>query len=228
MTVYLVFGSVKNKFFRLRVIEYFREGFFIFFSRIFVNVYTTAIPSIIGLFFGQYQAGVYSAIEKVVRGVASLQGPFIQALYPFIIRGKGKADKESLKIYSLPFLGYLLFIVFVGFFGSYVLEILKVPIDSESLFIFHVLSCLPVLLCISGYLGICKLLANNRNKEFSLSIMLSAFSFLGCVFVVVNYLDFKFFAFSSIVAELVAICFMIYFTTKAKKGGTFNAEGVGN
>ena len=216
-TVYLVLKMVKVEKIQVLILEYFKEGFLIFFSRIFVNVYTTAIPTIIGFSFGQYQAGVYSAIDKVVRGVSSLQGPFIQALYPFIIRGKNGVDKESLRIYSIPCFCYLLFIIFIFYFGGYILELLNVPVTDESLFIFNILSWLPLLLSISGFLGVCKLLANNKNKEFSISIIFSSLAFLVCVFIVIHFFGFSFFAFASIFAELVAISSMSFFLIDFKK-----------
>jgi len=64
--------------------EQFREGWHVFVSRIFVNLYTTTNVFLLGLFTGNLVVGYYSVASKIVEALASLYIPANNALFPYM------------------------------------------------------------------------------------------------------------------------------------------------
>ncbi|WP_318456152.1 oligosaccharide flippase family protein [Photobacterium leiognathi] len=154
----------------LKMRKYLSDGSYIFLSRLCVTFYTSAVPIVIGATLGNYYAGIYSGIDKVIKGVSSLQNPLVQASYPFIIKND-KLRRIVNFIFIIPSSFFMLFFIFNVLYPSVILNIFKIPIVTESLIVIRIMSFLPILISISGFLGVYNLLAKGKNKYFSICII---------------------------------------------------------
>src|SRR5207245_9294801 len=62
------------------------DGWHVFTSRIYLNLYTTTITVLLGLLANNTVVGYYSAAEKLVMAIGGLFDPVNQAVYPFLAR----------------------------------------------------------------------------------------------------------------------------------------------
>lgn len=60
-----------------------KEGWSIFVSTIFMNLYRNSNIFILGFFVSEYNVGLYSTAEKVIKAVQSLVAPVSNALFPY-------------------------------------------------------------------------------------------------------------------------------------------------
>ncbi|MFM8347393.1 MAG: oligosaccharide flippase family protein [Bacteroidota bacterium] len=64
--------------------EQFRDGWHVFVSRIFVNLYTTTNVFLLGLFTENLVVGYYAVASKIVEAISSLFIPANNALFPYM------------------------------------------------------------------------------------------------------------------------------------------------
>ncbi len=92
-----------------------KDSAFLFVSNFSTNLYTSANTFILGIFAGDYLAGIYSSMEKLVIAIKSMYIPFYQALFPWLSRKKYKeqiAFIHKIKPFiTLTGLGIVLFIL---------------------------------------------------------------------------------------------------------------------
>ena len=64
--------------------EHLKEGFHLFLTTASITLYTSTNVFLVGLLGGDVQAGLFSAADKMVRAIVSLNGPISQAAYPHV------------------------------------------------------------------------------------------------------------------------------------------------
>jgi len=65
---------------------YFIDGWHIFLSRIYVNIYTTTNTILLGLFANNTAVGYYAIAEKIVMAIGGLFEPANQTIYPYLAK----------------------------------------------------------------------------------------------------------------------------------------------
>jgi len=63
-----------------------KDSAFLFVSNFSTNLYTSANTFILGMFAGDYLAGIYASMEKLIIAVKSMYVPFYQAVFPWLSR----------------------------------------------------------------------------------------------------------------------------------------------
>ena len=71
-----------------------KDSAFLFVSNFSTNLYTSANTFILGMFAGDYMAGIYASMEKLIMAVKSMYIPFYQAVFPWLAR-KTNAEKVA-------------------------------------------------------------------------------------------------------------------------------------
>ena len=66
--------------------EYLIDGWHIFVSRVYVNIYTTTNLILLGLFTNNTVVGYYAIAEKIVVAIGGVFQPANQAIYPYLAR----------------------------------------------------------------------------------------------------------------------------------------------
>jgi len=71
-----------------------KDSAFLFISNFSTNLYTSANTFILGMFSGDYLAGIYASMEKLIIALKSMYIPFYQAVFPWLSR-KDNAEKAK-------------------------------------------------------------------------------------------------------------------------------------
>lgn len=95
--LYAMFYIQKNYRIKLYILHYqhilyqLKEGMHVFVSRITVILYTSLNTFVLGLLTDNSIVGIYAIAEKIYMAIRGLLNPFIQAIYPYLV----KQYKES-------------------------------------------------------------------------------------------------------------------------------------
>jgi polysaccharide transporter, PST family len=152
---------------------YLIDGWYIFISTVFINIYSNITVLLVGLFTNAYYVGVYSVIEKIVASFNGLFAPVSQTLYPYIAK-RVSDDRYSALLFIKRILVYYsissvaLSLVIIVF--SY--EALYFVTEDEGLALSYMLylqiASLGIIISrVGDVFGTFSLVAFGFNKEFS-------------------------------------------------------------
>ena len=149
--------------------SYFIDGWHIFVSRIYVNIYTTTNIILLGLFINNTAVGYYSIAEKIVVAIGGLFQPANQTIYPYLAR-KYKENFELflsfIKKISLVFLAISFsFVIISEYFKESIVSLVtgSANVEVSLLLAFFLLR---ILTYPFGSLFSNSLIIMNRKKEF--------------------------------------------------------------
>jgi PST family polysaccharide transporter len=148
---------------------YLYDGWHIFVSRIYVNIYTTTNVILLGFFTNHVTVGYYSIAEKIVVAIGGLFQPANQTIYPYLAR----KYKENFKLFLAFIKKIALIFLTISFsfvlFGEYFKEsIVSLVTGSPNTEVSLLLSIflLRILTYPFGALFSNALIIMNRKKEF--------------------------------------------------------------
>ena len=96
------------------VISQLKDGWYIFLSTIFMNLYRNSNVFILGLFINESMVGIYAGAEKVIKASQSIASPISNALFPYLAKSfkQGNLLYKVLKIKKISLLmGVVLFLL---------------------------------------------------------------------------------------------------------------------
>jgi O-antigen/teichoic acid export membrane protein len=131
----------------------------VFFSLIFVNLYSSTNVVILGLYQNPEQVGYFSAAQRLIIIAQSvLSIPLAQAFYPFIGKAFGENRKLGLQMTQklipliILFIGSSSLLMFI--LGPFVIKIFYGPKFAESIPVFQILAIVPLIFSLNNVLGI--------------------------------------------------------------------------
>lgn len=148
-----------------------KEGWDIFVSNLVTSLYTTSNIFILGFFASNTIVGYYSSAEKVVKAIASVVGPLIQTVYPFLAKALNESKQAALNMINKIF--YLISIVmgilslFVGVFAEDIVNIALGPEYQSTIPLLQILAALPLILGWASVFGILTMINFDYKKELS-------------------------------------------------------------
>jgi len=145
----------------------------IFFSLIFVNLYTYTNTIILGLFQNEVQVGYYTAAQRLILIAQSvLAMPLAQAFYPFIGKAFGESREKGLilaqKLIPLIIIFTGVASIFILVLGPFVIRIFYGAKFDHSIPIFQLLAIIPLLFSLNNVLGIQIMVNLGMDKQFFL------------------------------------------------------------
>lgn len=174
-------------------ITLFKESWVLFSSSVFITFYRNINVILLKLISGEFYAGIYAAIEKIIRASQAIMEPVSTALFPFV--GKkfsgmhSNREKvamiEKLLVLYIPVLCLMAFLIWQ--FTPQIMNYMKIdtPDASQNLHIMliaFISGCLNYLL---GYVGLVNL---GRNRDFR-----GAVTVTGCISLVLSPVSIAFF-----------------------------------
>jgi len=131
----------------------------VFFSLVFVNLYTSTNTVILGLYQNTEQVGYYTAAQRLIIVAQSvLVMPFAQAFYPFAGKAFGEGREKGLRVVQkmvpllIAFLGLASMIMLV--LGPLVIRIFYGHKFEPAIPVFEILAIVPLVFSLSNVLGI--------------------------------------------------------------------------
>lgn len=155
----------------LRCWEVIKEERIIFFSLVFVNLYSSTNTVILGWFQSAAQVGYYTAAQRLIIIAQSvLAMPLAQAFYPFIGKAFGESREEGLRVAQkliplvVVFLGLATIAMF--FLGPWVIRLFYGHKFENAIPVFQLLTIVPLLFSLNNVLGIQIMLNLGMDKHF--------------------------------------------------------------
>lgn len=185
-----------------------KEGWSIFLSTVFMNLYRNSNIFLLGFFVSDYGVGLYSAAEKVVKAVQSVTAPVSNALFPYLSASfKGRPTSDcALQILSINRkIGYL-------FAGGTVLFFLAAGIINQVFFgntdpkiteLMRWMSPVLIIGSMNYVLGIAGLVNLNYNWYFLKAVTVSGLISMLALMITVKALDIYSGALSMLLAEVI-------------------------
>lgn len=164
----------------------FKESWLLFSSSVFITLYRNITVILLKLISGELYAGIYAAVEKIIRAAQAILEPISTALFPFIGKKfaslRSNIDKLSI-IYKLLiiYIPLLLLIVFlIVIFTPYILRYMNIDASSAALNL-YIMSVAFFSGCLNYLLGYVGLVNLNKNKDFRNSVTV-----VGCISLVIS------------------------------------------
>lgn len=199
--------------------ELMSQGFHIFLSRVFSTFYKNSNIIILGFFVSPTGVGVYSILEKIIRSIQMVQNVLGDAVFPYLngMRNNFEILNCIYKYSKKVFLFYLLISLFLVLSSPLVSLVLIKGLDISFIIMLCTLSSVFVLGGMSYYFGILGLVSVGKNKQFSISVMITGgFNIITCT--VLSYLyAVKGTVASVILSELLLLILIFTQLNKIKK-----------
>ncbi len=111
------------------LIYYLKDGWYVFTSRVAVELYTSANIIILGFFVSNTVLGYFSIVEKIIRALGSILEPLTRATYPYLnklfIESKESFYKRNQQLSIIIFVIMLPTAWLVNYFGYEILELVS-------------------------------------------------------------------------------------------------------
>lgn len=125
------------------LIEQLKDGWHIFLSRIYVNIYTTTNTFLLGVMTNNLIVGYYSVASKIIEALNSIFAPANNALYPYMSKlyhDNAKKFYELVRKMNIVYFAAAFVIFLLSLFlGKFFIEIVNGKFDSEIYIIYNVL-----------------------------------------------------------------------------------------
>lgn len=154
------------------------DGWDIFISTLFMNLYTNSNIFILGLMTNDTVVGYYAAASKLVDAVKGLFSPISNAIFPHVsvLFKESRERAVSFLCSVLRIIGGLSFTIslLVFVFAEQIASIVMGQGYEESILILKIISFLPFIIGLSNIFGIQTMVAMGMNRVFSRILMFSA------------------------------------------------------
>jgi polysaccharide transporter, PST family len=151
------------------LIEQLKDGWHIFLSRIYVNIYTTTNTFLLGVMTNNIIVGYYSIAAKIIEAIDSLFIPANNALYPFMSKLYQDSKERFYNLVNKINVIYLIIAVFLVagalLFGKQLITIVNGSYDSNIYVIYSIL-CFKILFAPFAPLFTNVLINQNRKSEY--------------------------------------------------------------
>ena len=156
-----------------------KEGAYIFISRVSISFYTVSNIFILGLLTDNTIVGIYSAAEKLLNAIKSINIMILQVMFPYISKICKQSFYKALKVinYEIKFLAGLQIIlcIFICLFAHKFILLFFGEKFENSINIFQILIFTVPIVSTSGIIGQQILLNLKLKRLFTLSIVYISF-----------------------------------------------------
>lgn len=198
-----------------------KDGLALFGSNISMNLYRNSNIFILKFFVSDAAVGIYSAAEKVIKGLQSIVSPISQALFPhFSFQFKQSAPLNNIKSlikiskYFAPLV--LVFTIATFFCATVLINLLcgKDFLDAAPLI--RIMSLVIFIGSMNHLLGIVGLVNLNGQKQFFIAVMISGIISILFLLISVKSLDIFAAAWAMVISELILFFFCIRYLWKLR------------
>lgn len=154
------------------------DGWNLFLSTIWINLYTTSNVFVLGLFAPASVVGYFAAADKVRMAFQGILSPITQSVFPHVNKMLSESYERFIgfnkKILKIGFIvgGMISLVVFV--FSELLVKIILGNEYESSVIILRIIAWLPLIVILSNVLGIQTMIPLNKHKAFSMILFFAA------------------------------------------------------
>lgn len=165
------------------------DGWNLFLSTIWINLYTTSNVFVLGLFAPASVVGYFAAADKVRMAFQGILSPVTQSVFPHVNKMLSESYERFIgfnkKILKIGFgIGVLISLV-VFVFSELLVKIILGNEYESSVIILRIIAWLPLIVILSNVLGIQTMIPLNKHKAFSMILFFAALINLIISFIIV-------------------------------------------
>lgn len=192
-----------------------KEGWSIFLSTIFMNLYRNSNVFILGFFLSEYNVGVYATAEKVVKAVQSVVAPISNALFPYfassfktnsISDNAKRILRTNGKLFVLLFVIAFLFVAFSDLINNLLFDVE----ESNISLLMRVMSPVIIIGGMNYVLGVAGLVNLGHNLYFLKAVTISGVVSVLALFPLIHLMGVFSGAVSMILAEIILFAYCYY------------------
>lgn len=156
------------------LVDNFRSGLGIFFSKLSIGAYTSLIPISLGLLSGSEAVGFYYIADKIRVAASYVLTPLSLALFPrasnTFAQERAAGYRMVISFGSIFFILSLAFSAILFFFAAELVHISSGPDYTIAVPLLRIVAITPVLVCLSNIIGVQILLPLGQTRIFNISI----------------------------------------------------------
>lgn len=199
------------------------DGFYVFLSTVFMNLYRNSNTFILGLFVSETMVGFYAGAEKIIKACQAVVSPISNALFPhYAEKFKNKSMSESVELLMnfVTKLSMLLIIlcVFILICAPLLNYVLLGGSDENANLLIRVMAPVVFFGGLNYVLGIVGLVNLGKNRTFVINVAISGILSIAFLLLTVQYWGNLSAAISMSIAELVLFILCMRKLIEIKKG----------
>lgn len=184
------------------------NGWNLFLSTLWINLYTTSNVFILGLFAPANVVGYFAAADKVRMAFQGILTPITQSVFPYVNKLLSESYDKFIsfnrKLLKIGFLLGLLISLFLFIFAAPISNLILGNDYRQSILVLKIIAWLPLIIILSNVLGIQTMIPLNKHKEFSLILFLAAMMNIIISFIIVP----KYFEIGTSISVLITEIFV--------------------
>lgn len=189
-----------------RVIVKVKDGWDIFISTLFINLYTNSNIFILGIMTNDTVVGYYSAANKLIEALKGAYSPISTAIFPHV-SSLVKESRERAILFLRKAVrimgGFSLIISLITLiFADPIVDIIMGDKYADSVVILRMISFLPFIIALSNIFGIQTMVAFGMQRTFSKVLMWSAVVNFVIIFPLVYFFEAMGLAVTMVIVEL--------------------------
>jgi polysaccharide transporter, PST family len=200
------------------------KGGFLFFSvrmsGMFVGVGGSLILGTAGY---MKMAGAFAIAERILSGIRSILVPAWDVLFPKAVSLLSSNSKEADKFKKKSTIAMIIFSLLIGIMlfltASPIVLYFSGETNENIVSIVRIMSIVPLIVSVINGFGLNYLVTNGRDKSFSFSIFLGAFTYLILLKFLVSYgdayINLNLLAYSNIISLILSMALVLFFLKKA-------------
>lgn len=203
------------------VIFQLKDGWFIFWSTIFMTLYRSSNVFILKFFVSDAAIGIYAGAEKVIKAGQVIASPISTALFPNLsarFNNNTLKDNKKTLLRTSIIIGCLVFLIAIAVFVASPLinKLLLGGQDDGTICLIRIMVPIIFFGCINYILGIVGLINLGQQKQFFKAVMISGVLSIAFLLATVSYYGNVSAALSMDLAEVVLFFICIYYISRLK------------
>ncbi len=218
LSYYISFKVFKLKFVKISksdVVYQIKDSWPVFLSTVFMNFYRNSNVFILGFFVGEYNVGLYSTAEKVIKAVQSVTAPISNALFPYLSssfkdRPVNECASQILKINKKICILFLFITLMLIITSDYINILFFKDVDVRISYLMRWMAPIVIIGGSNYILGIAGLVNLNFNSYFLKAVTVSGLMSLILLIITIPLLDVYSGALAMIMAEIILFVYCYY------------------
>lgn len=179
---------------KIQLREQLKQGWNLFLSTIWINLYTTSNVFILGLFAPNNIVGYYAAADKIRIAFQGMLSSMSQSVFPYVSKMLSESYERFIgfnrKLLRIAFTAGLIISIVLFLFAEPIVDIVLGNNYEQSITVLRIIAWLPLVIFLSNVSGIQTMLPLNKHKSFSTILLFAALINLTLAFILVpNYFE---------------------------------------
>jgi len=166
-----------------------KNGWNLFLSTVWINLYTTSNVFILGLFAPATVVGYFAAADKIRMAFQGILSPMSQSVFPYVNNLLNESYERFIsfnkKLFKIALLVGTIISIILFLFAEPLVNIVLGRDYQSSILVLRIIAWLPVVIFLSNVFGIQTMLPMNKHKSFAIILFFAAMINLVLSFILV-------------------------------------------